>query len=166
MAQEPPKEEEQLVSEIWNLIEPVIAVEGMEVLEIEYRRESMGRVLRIFIDSEQGVTVEDCARISRIAGDVLDAADLIPGRYHLEVSSPGLDRPLRKFEHFQKHIGDIVEIRTLVPLHDRRNFKGELQEVSPEQISVDCDSKSFSIPLSLVERARLLYFQSMERKSH
>ncbi len=164
MADQLQKEENQLVQEIWNLLEPVVTTGGMEILEIEYRRESIGWVLRIFLDKEGGVSVDDCAQISRLAGDTLDFADLIPTRYHLEVSSPGLDRPLRKPEHFRKYIGEIVEIRTHSPVENRRNFKGTLKEASPDEVSVECDGKGFSIPMPLIERARFLYFESMERK--
>jgi ribosome maturation factor RimP len=156
LAQLVEKDDNRLVREIWDLLEPVVVSQGMEILEIEYRRESIGWVLRIFIDSENGVSVDHCATISRVAGDVLDVADLIPTSYHLEVSSPGLDRPLRKWEQFQKHVGDIVEIRTVAPLQARRNFKGPLKEASPEQVVVECDGKEYTIPLPLIERARLL----------
>ena len=157
-------EEDRLIEEIWSLLEPVIVSEGMEIVEIEYRRESVGWVLRIYIDNEKGVSVDDCAAISRTAGDVLDVADLIRNSYHLEVSSPGLDRPLRRWEHFRKYIGDIVEIRTISPLQSRRNFKGLLREASPDQIVIESEGKSHTIPLALVERARLLYFESEKHK--
>lgn len=160
------KEEDELIGEIWNILEPVIAAQGMEILEIEYRRESAGWVLRVFLDSERGISVEDCAQISRLAGDLLDVADVIQTSYHLEVSSPGIDRPLRRLEHFQKYIGDIIEVRTISPIQNRRNFKGELKEASPEGVIVECEAKGYSIPMPLIERARLLYFESIERKSH
>jgi len=161
------KEEDHRIEDLWSLLEPVVASAGMEILEIEYRRESIGWVLRIYIDSEKGVSVDDCATTSRIVGDVLDVADLIPSSYHLEVSSPGLDRPLRRCEHFRKHTGDIVEIRTTSPLQNRRNFKGLLAEASSEQVVIEIESegKSHTIPLLLIERARLLYFESVNRKS-
>jgi ribosome maturation factor RimP len=160
------REEDRLIWEIWDLLQPVVSAEAMEIIEIEYRRESIGWVLRIYLDSERGVTVEDCARVSRTAGDVLDVADLIQNSYHLEVSSPGLDRPLRMPEQFRKHIGDVVEVRTIGPVQSRRNFKGTLKESSSEDITVECDGKDYSIPLTDIERARLHYFESMERKSH
>jgi ribosome maturation factor RimP len=159
------KEEDELVSEIWNLLEPVIAAQGMEILEVEYRRESAGWVLRIFLDSERGISVEDCAAVSRIAGDLLDVTDLIPNPYNLEVSSPGIDRPLRRLDHFQKYIGYIIEVRTISPVQNRRNFKGELKEASSEGVVIDCEAGNYLIPMSLIERARLLYFESMERKA-
>ncbi len=165
MAQELKQEEGELIGRIWNLVEPVVAARDMEVLDIEYRRESLGWVLRIFLDSQRGIRVEDCAEISRVVGEMLDAADLIPIAYNLEVSSPGIDRPLRKLEHFQKHIGDIIEVRTISPVQNRRNFRGALKEVSPEGVTVQCDSQDYSIGMPLIERARLLYFESLERKS-
>ncbi|MCL5405430.1 MAG: ribosome maturation factor RimP [Deltaproteobacteria bacterium] len=165
MAQELKQEEGELIGRIWNLVEPVIAARDMEVLDIEYRRESLGWVLRIFLDSQRGIRVEDCAEISRVVGEMLDSADLIPIAYNLEVSSPGIDRPLRKLEHFQKHIGDIIEVRTISPVQNRRNFRGALKEVSPEGLTVQCDSQDYSIGMPLIERARLLYFESLERKS-
>lgn len=165
MAQELKQEAGELIGRLWNLVEPVIAAQAMEVLDVEYRRESPGWVLRIFLDSERGITVDDCARVSRALDDLLDTADLIPTTYHLEVSSPGIDRPLRKLEHFQMHLGDIIEVRTISPVQNRRNFKGALQGASPEGITVQCDSQDYSIGLELIERARLLYFESLERKS-
>ncbi len=159
------KKEDELIGEVWNLLEPVIAAQGMEILEIEYRRESVGWVLRIFLDGERGITVEDCAEVSRTTGDLLDVSDLIHIPYNLEVSSPGIDRPLRKLDHFQKHIGDIIEVRTISPIQNRRNFKGELKQASFEGVVIDCEAGSYSIPMSVIERARLLYFESMERKS-
>jgi ribosome maturation factor RimP len=159
------KKEEELIAEIWKLFHPVIAAQGMEILEIEYRRESVGWVLRIFLDGERGISVEDCAQISRIAGDLLDAADLIQVPYHLEVSSPGIDRPLRKPEHFQKYIGNIIEARTISPIENRRNFRGELKQASSEGVVIECEAGSYSIPMPLIERARLLYFESMKRKA-
>jgi ribosome maturation factor RimP len=166
LAEQLKKEEDELVSEIWNLLEPVIAAQGMEILEIEYRRESAGWVLRIFLDSETGISVEDCAQVSRLAGDLLDVADLIRPSYNLEISSPGIDRPLRKLEHFQKYIGNIIEVRTVSAIQNRRNFKGKLKGASSEGVLIECDAVSYSIPMSLIERARLLYFESMEPKSH
>ncbi|MGC9194579.1 MAG: ribosome maturation factor RimP [Syntrophobacteraceae bacterium] len=166
MAQDLKQEEGELIGRLWNLVEPVVGAQAMEVLEIEYRRESPGWVLRIFIDGPQGITVDDCAKISRGLGDLLDVADVIPVAYHLEVSSPGIDRPLRKLEHFQKHIGDVIELRTISPVQNRRNFKGLLKEASIEGLIVECDSNDYAIGMELIERARLLYFESLERKAH
>ncbi len=155
-----------MIAEVWNLLEPVIAAQAMEILEIEYRSEPIGWVLRIFLDSERGISVEDCAEISRTVGDLLDMGDVIQNPYNLEISSPGIERPLRKLDHFQKQIGNMIEVKTTSPIQNRRNFKGELKEAASEGIIMECGEKSYSIPLPLIERARLLYFESMDRKAH
>lgn len=150
-----------VVQKIWELTTPVISAEGLELVEVEYRRESQGWVLRLFVDRDGGVTVEDCAAVSRIVGDLLDVADPIAGPYHLEVSSPGLDRPLRRWEHFRQQIGKVVAVRTRTALGTRKNFKGILVAANPEAIRVDCDGTIFDIPLEAVDRARLRYFESV-----
>jgi ribosome maturation factor RimP len=156
------KQTNELVAQLWYLLEPVIRSERMELVEIEYRCEPQGWVLRLFIDQEDGITVDDCARVSRVVGDLLDVADPISSAYHLEVSSPGLNRPLRKREHFQRVIGKIVDVRTGTSIHNRRKFKGRLIDAGPEGIVVDCDGQRFDVPLNLLERARLRYFESLK----
>ncbi len=151
-----------VVERIWDLTTPVITAEGMELVEVEYRRESQGWVLRLFVDRDGGVSVEDCAAVSRVVGDLLDVADPIHGPYHLEVSSPGLDRPLRRWEHFANQIGKVVAVRTRLPIGSRKNFKGILLAADPQGIRVDCDGTPYDIPLDAVERARLRYFESLE----
>lgn len=151
-----------VVQKIWNLTTPLITAEGMELVEVEYRRESQGWVLRLFVDRDGGVSVEDCAAISRLVSDLLDVEDPIQGPYHLEVSSPGLDRPLRRWEHFQRQIGKVVTVRTRRPIGARKKFKGTLMAAHPESIRVECDGTPFDIPLDAVERARLHYFESLE----
>lgn len=155
----------QLLEKIRQLVEPVITADGRELIEAEYRREAMGWVLRLFVDQEGGITVDDCAQISRVIGDLLDVADLIQTPYHLEVSSPGLNRPLRKPEHFQSAIGKMIDVRTTAPLDGRRRFKGLLKDISAEQILMECDGQLYTVPLLLLERARLCYFDSAEQQS-
>jgi ribosome maturation factor RimP len=152
----------ELIAQLWELLDPVIRAEGMELIELEYRREPTGWVLRIFIDQEDGISVNDCAKISHVAGDLLDVADPIRSPYHLEVSSPGLNRPLRKLEHFRKYLEKIVEVRTATPIDNRRKFKGVLVDVDPARIVVNCEGQVFEIPFTLMERARLCYFESFE----
>jgi ribosome maturation factor RimP len=153
---------EQVVADIWTLAEPVIRVEGMELIEVEYRRESHGWVLRLYIDQEGGISVDDCAKVSQVVGDVLDVADLIKISYHLEVSSPGLDRPLRRKEHFEKYVGKIVEVLTSEPMEGRRRFKCILEAVLPAHIVLGCNGSRWEIPFSNLERAKLCYFESLK----
>jgi ribosome maturation factor RimP len=152
----------QIIAAVWKLLEPVIEVEGLELLEVEYRRESPGWVLRLFLDRPEGITVEHCAQMSRVLGDLLDVADVISNPYHLEVSSPGLNRPLRKPGHFLKQLGRVVEVRTQLPINNRRSFKGTLRAADDHQVAVDCDGHLFEIALADIERARLRYFDSVK----
>lgn len=154
----------ELLDKIRELVEPVITADGRELVEAEYRREATGWVLRLFIDQDGGVSVDDCAQVSRVIGDLLDVADVIPVAYHLEVSSPGLNRPLRKPEHFRSAIGKIIDVRTTVLLNGRRRFKGVLRGISDDHIQMDCDGSPYEVPLRFLERARLRYFDSVERE--
>ncbi len=157
------KKADHIIARIWTLTEPVLRSEGMELIEVEFRRESHGWVLRLYIDREEGVSVDDCAQVSRTLSDLLDVADPIEYPYHLEVSSPGLNRPLRKREHFARFVGSTVEVKTLSPVMERRNFKGILEKVDTHVIHVNCDSMTYEIPLENLDRARLKYFQSRSK---
>jgi ribosome maturation factor RimP len=156
---------EQIIRATAGLIEPVLAANGMELVDIEYRRESPGWVLRLFIDQPNGITVDDCAKVSRVLGDLLDVADVIQTAYDLEVSSPGLNRPLRKPEHYRAQMGNIVEVRTTEPLGNRRKFKGVLVDSGEDWIRLNCDGQEFEIALNVIERARLRYFETQELKA-
>jgi ribosome maturation factor RimP len=155
---------EDVIVEIWELIEPVIEAEGMSLVDVEYRREAQGWVLRLYIDQEGGVAVDDCARVSHVVGDLLDVSDLIPVAYHLEVSSPGLNRPLRKLSHFREQVGNIIEVKTSVPLQNRRKFKGVLKDIDTEKLIMDCDGQIHEIALEVVEKAKLRYFETLKNQ--
>ncbi|MGC8720311.1 MAG: ribosome maturation factor RimP [Thermodesulforhabdaceae bacterium] len=148
------------VDELRSMIEPVINAEGVELLDLEFRRERQGYVLRIFIDHPDGITIDDCSRVSSTLSDFLDVADPIHHTYHLEVSSPGLDRPLRKPAHFERYVGSIITVKTLSSISNRKKFKGFLRAVSESEIVVECDGVSFTIPLESIDRANLAYFET------
>lgn len=158
-------EKKKFINELREMIEPVVVSEGVELLDLEFRRERHGYVLRIFIDHEEGITIEDCSRVSATVSDLLDVMDPIHHAYHLEVSSPGLDRPLRKPEHFTKHLGSVITVKTLSPILNRKNFKGFLKEVSESEIVVECDGTDFSIPLEIIDKANLAYFETEKMKN-
>lgn len=160
----PDEKAAQIIAQLWEFLEPVIQSEGLELVDMEYRRESQGWVLRLFIDQEGGVTVDDCADISQVVGDLLDVEDIIRSAYHLEVSSPGLDRPLRKPEHFNRQVGKVIEVRTAAALEKRRNFKGILVHARPESITIDCEGQVYELRISDIEKARLRYFESLEKQ--
>ena len=153
-------DKKEFVDEIRSMIEPVVNSEGVELLDVEFRRERQGYVLRVFIDHEDGITIEDCSRVSSTLSDFLDVMDPIHHPYHLEVSSPGLDRPLKKPEHFARYIGSIITVRTTTPISNRKNFKGFLRKASEDEIILECDGSDFTIPTGLVEKANLAYFET------
>jgi ribosome maturation factor RimP len=152
--------QKQVIESVWTLLEPVVETEGFELVEVEYRRESPGWVLRLFIDQPDGVTVDHCARMSRLIGDLLDVQDVIRNSYQLEVSSPGLNRPLRKTQHYHQQLGRVIELRTLTPLGNRRNFRGILQSVGEDSICLNCEDRLYEVAMANVERAHLRYFDS------
>jgi ribosome maturation factor RimP len=152
------------VDRVRAIIDPIVLDEGMELVEIEYRREPSGWVLRLILDKEGGVTLNDCTRISQEAGRSLDVEDVIQTPYTLEVSSPGLTRPLKTEKDFLKYRGCLVKLRTIDPIQDRRQFKGRLLGVSENGVEIEVDGGGFNIPLANVAKANLEVDQDMLRK--
>jgi ribosome maturation factor RimP len=141
------------------LVSPLVAAEGYELLEVEYLREQAGWVLRLFIDKPGGgVGLDDCTHVSRAVDTVLDVEDLVPQEYHLEVSSPGLNRPLRKPEHFTRVMGKRVKVKTYGPIGEppRKNFTGVLSQVEDQAIRVDVEGAgTFQIAFKDIAKANL-----------
>lgn len=148
------------------LLDPVVRDLGFDLWELEYAARSNGGLLRLYIDSEAGITVEDCAQVSRAVSEALDAKDPIPGFYTLEVSSPGMDRVLRTYEHFARFIGESVRVETSAPVAGRKRFSGLLQAVTPDAITLHVDGVVLVLPLSGIHKARLAPgFESQKPKS-
>ncbi len=138
------------------LAEPILAEQGLELVEVEFRREAHGWVLRLYMDRPGGVTLDDCQRVSEELGDHLDVEDFIDHPYHLEVSSPGLDRPLARPEHFSRFAGKAAKITTREDIGGRHNFRGCLAGLQGEAALLDLpDGQRVTIPLDLILRARL-----------
>ncbi len=137
------------------LLEPAVSRLGYELVGVEYHG---GRraLLRVYIDREGGVSVEDCQRVSRQVSGLLDVEDPIPGPYTLEVSSPGLDRPLFREADFRRFAGRVVRIRTDVPLEGRRNFRGVLRGLRGGEVLVEVDGIELALPVERIEQARLV----------
>lgn len=146
---------ENLVEEVRQIVEPVLESLGYELVDLEYQRESRGWVLRVFLDREGGVTLEDCADASGEVGAVLEAQDVIPQAYVLEVSSPGLTRPLKKPEDFQKFRNHLVKIKTYQPLEGRKNFKGTLLGLEGENVRLEVEDRVYELPLQKIAKANL-----------
>ncbi len=150
-----------IIEKISEIAERILGSFGMELVDIEFKREGRQMVLRIFMDKAGGVTLDDCADISRELSAVLDVEDFIPGNYNLEVSSPGLNRPLKQESDYIKYIGRLVKIKTFEPLADaagnrRKTFLGELTGFSDGIISVSLkEGQRAEIPLEKVAKANL-----------
>lgn len=129
---------------------------GFEVIEVEYETGPRGRVLRVFIDKPGGVSVDDCQAVSEPLSAALDRLDPIPGPYRLEVSSPGIERPLRKVEDFRRFAGREVEIHTYAPVEGRRNWTGTLMGADEGRVHLRLeDGSAVQLPLDGISRARL-----------
>jgi ribosome maturation factor RimP len=138
------------------ILEPLLKAEGLSLVDIQYKWERGGWILRVLIDKKQGITLDDCARVSREFGQLLDVENTIPTSYRLEVSSAGLDRPLKKMEDFVRYTGRRVRIKTKDPVSGRRNFKGDLLGCIEGKVMVKVEgSEVFTIPLSSILKANL-----------
>ena len=137
------------------IVEPIVISHGMELVDVEYRREARGWVLRIYIDKEGGVTLDDCVLVNNEAGPVIDVEDLIQSPYTLEVSSPGLNRALKKERDFERFKDRSVKIRIHDAVGTRRSFRGRLLGCTKGLIKVEVDGHVLDIPLSNVAHANL-----------
>ncbi len=142
--------------ELSSLLEPTVMALGYEISDLEVKIGGADGVIRVFIDKPDGVGLDDCEKVSRQISTFLDVEDPLPGHYVLEVSTPGLDRKLTKFEHFQRFTGEDVRVKLRFPLHGRRNFCGSLKAANEECIEVEVDGEAHSLPIATIETARLV----------
>ncbi|MBI3989323.1 MAG: ribosome maturation factor RimP [candidate division NC10 bacterium] len=150
------KESSELIGRIKALAQPIVEDEGLELVGVEFQRESRGWVLRLYIEREGGVTLADCEGVSHQLGDLLDVKDLINYSYTLEVSSPGLDRPLTKEADFTRFAGRLARVTTFQPVEGRRRFLGRLRGVQEGQVLLEKgDGSMVAIPWETIAKARL-----------
>lgn len=147
------QEIEALVSEMASKITDDM---GLELVDTEYVKEPSGYYLRIYIDKEGGVNLDDCSRVSEALSDRLDEVDPIPGSYSLEVSSPGLDRPLKKRSDYVRFSGQTVKLKSYAPIDGRKNWKGTLIGLEDDDVRVEVDGQEFVVPLKMIARANLV----------
>lgn len=137
------------------LIEPVVEGLGYECVGVEYNPHPKHGLLRIFIDREHGVGMEDCTTVSHQVSGVLDVEDPIAGEYNLEVSSPGMERPLFKIEHFKQFIGHRAKVNLFKPVEGRRNITGLIEKVEEGDVYLQQDGQVYVVPFQTMSKARL-----------
>lgn len=142
---------------IGEMLEPGISSMGYELVGVEFQTGGKGGgLLRIYIDSEQGITADDCQKVSYQVSGVLDVEDPIPGNYTLEISSPGLDRMLFRPQDFERFAGRLIKVRTTYPIEGRRKFKGRLTGMQGDNVVFEQDDMEISLPFDQIEQARLV----------
>lgn len=144
------------VAELIALLEPDVRALGYELVDLELHLGGRGGTLRLFIDSRDGVTLDDCEKVSHQVSAILDVEDPIPGHYTLEVSSPGINRRLRRREDFERFVGERVRIELGQPTPEgRRRFAGTLEEVEQGSVIVEVDGEPYELPIDHIAMARL-----------
>ena len=138
------------------LIEPGLLAKGIELVDVEFKKEGKNWVLRIFIDKEGGVTLEDCQKISRLTGDLIDVEEIIEPAYTMEVSSPGLNRVLKKEKDFIRFSGKKICVQCHAPLNGRKKFTGMLKDFKNQSIHLEVDGQLQTISINRVAKANLV----------
>lgn len=143
-------------SQLEKLLTPVVESLGCELWGLDYHGQGKKSLLRVYIEKEGGVALEDCERISRQVSSVLDVEDPIAGEYTLEVSSPGMDRPFFRLEQYSDYVGQKLTVRLRTAFDGRRNFTGILKGIEDEEIILEVDSEEYLLPFELIDKANLI----------
>ncbi|KGM44507.1 hypothetical protein JY97_00320 [Alkalispirochaeta odontotermitis] len=145
-----------MIQQVWSLAEPLCSSEGLELIQVEYQRESAGRILRLYVDKPDGIKLEDCVGVSRQMSDILDVNLADVGPYSLEVTSPGPERPLAKKEDFDRFKGNRAKLKTYLPINGRKNFTGVLLGITGDEVSLQIDEQIITIGFTDISKARLI----------
>lgn len=149
-------ENSAVIRQAWQELEPLLATNGYELVEVEVGGLGSSTVLRLFIDkAEGGIGVDDCTAVTRLVNPVLDERDWFANAYMLEVSSPGIDRPVRKPQDFARFAGEQIKVSTVAPVEGRKKFKGTLEGFEDGLVRVRCEDASVAIHIENVKRAHL-----------
>ncbi len=143
-------------NELIELLEPVVTALGYEMLGIEYFKRGDGSMLRLYIDNDAGITIDDCTRVNHQVIGVLDVHDPIKEKYFLEISSPGLDRPLFTLGQFQRFLGKKVKMKLREKIEKRRKITGVIKAVEETAVIVGADGVDYVIPADAIDTARLV----------
>ena len=148
---------EFIIKRVVDLISPVLEDMDFELVDTEYLRERGRWVLRLFIDKEGGVTLDDCTAVNREIGDLIDVKEIIPHQYVLEVSSPGVNRPLKKKKDFIAAVGRKIKVIINAPAGERKNFVGYLEDLRDDALFLLIDGETISISLKDIRKANIIY---------
>jgi len=146
-----------VLNKVRELVEPIIAELNLELVDVEYLKEGAHWYLRIYIDKDGGVDIDDCANVSQKVSAILDKKDPIPQAYMLEVSSPGIERPLKTEKDYQKYQGELVSVHTLEPYKGYQVFTGNLKGLIDGHVVLEYEGQEIAIPLNLIEKAHLTF---------
>ena len=149
---------EKIAKKIFKLCEPIILNLGFELVDVWRIGEGKNQVLRFYLDHKDGVSIENCTKISKQIAPVIDECNIVRGKYNLEVSSPGIERPLRTYSHFSSQLDKLVKIRIIKPLAGKTVFKGIVKNVEQDFFEIDCENNILKISFDLLERANLIFF--------
>jgi len=138
------------------LFGPVVESMGYELVGVEFQPRPPNALLRIYIDKESGINLADCEQVSHQISGILDVEDPIPGHYRLEVSSPGLDRPLFEAAHYMRFAGHEVKLQLHININGKKKFTGRLRGVENQEVVLDCDGEELRVPLEQIDKARLV----------
>jgi ribosome maturation factor RimP len=143
-------------TELREMLEPAVNALGFQLWGIEYTPQGRHSMLRVYIDKDGGISIEDCAQVSRQISSILDVEDPISGEYTLEVSSPGLDRALFTVEQFKEYLGWHISLRLTENFDGRRKFTGQLKTVIDDEIVLIVGDEEYTIPYELIDKANLV----------
>lgn len=146
---------EKIIKKVKKLVMPILGDEDLELVDVEFQREKQGWVLRVYIDKPGGVTLDDCTDISYQLSAVLDVEDLIDTSYTLEVSSPGLTRPLKELSDYERYKGQLVKIKTYKPIDGKKVFRGKLIGLENEIVKIEDEKGEREIPFENIAKANL-----------
>jgi ribosome maturation factor RimP len=146
---------DDVTQRIWHELEPHLEEQGYELVEVEFGQHGHRWFLRIYVDRDGGVTLDDCTAVSQLLNPLLDASDVIDSSYVLEVSSPGFARPVRKPRDFERFSGERIKVRTNLPVNGRKKFSGVLKGISGDVVTVECEDVTYDICIDNIQRANL-----------
>lgn len=149
---------ETLYKTVEELLEPKLIAHGIELVEVAFEKEGKRWFLRVYIDKPGGIQLHDCEEVSNFLSEKLDALDLIPHRYYLEVSSPGIERPLRKPDDYIRFRGSNIVLKTAVHMHGQKNFLGKIKDFVNDEVILETETGDINIPLSIIAKAKLKVF--------